>query len=255
MSLLHPSRTETPHLHSLRPRAALPGGSFEISGTHLLTQRDDAVPQLPLALLGEAPAAVELVRPTRAQVRVPEGAIAGDLTLRYGTQTTNALHANVAVPVADDLHMVSNPAVDRDGNLFAMISGQRGTRVPVSIVRMAPDLQVRPFVRDLLNISALAFGPDGYLYASSRAEGIVYRIWSSAATIWSVCASWRTEPPRSQRRRRSTRSIWESRGERLSKAASGAVVFGADPALQTGNTWPATSSRPWPGKLIRWTLS
>ena len=145
MSLLHPNRPETPHLHSLRPRAALPGGSFEISGTHLLAQRDDAVPQLPVALLGEAPAAVELVRPTRAQVRVPEGAIASDLTLRYG-------------------------------KLIAMISGQRGTRVPVSIVRMARDLQVRPFVRDLLNISALAFGPDGYLYASSRAEGIVYRI-------------------------------------------------------------------------------
>ena len=78
--------------------------------------------------------------------------------------------------MADDLHMVSNPVVDVDGNIFAMISGPRGTRVPVSIMRISRDLQIRPFVRDLLNISALAFGPDGYLYASSRAEGIVYRI-------------------------------------------------------------------------------
>jgi sugar lactone lactonase YvrE len=35
---------------------------------------------------------------------------------------------------------------------------------------------MRPFVRDLLNATGLAFGPDGYLYASSRAEGTVYRI-------------------------------------------------------------------------------
>ena len=117
-----------------------------------------------------------MVRETRALVRVPEGATAGDLTLRYDGYASNSLHANVAVALAEDLHMVSNPAVDTDGNLFAMISGPRGTRVPVSIMKISRDLQMRPFVRDLLNISTLAFGPDGYLYASSRAEGIVYRI-------------------------------------------------------------------------------
>ena len=176
MSLLHPNRPDAPHLSSLRPKAALPGGSFEISGTHLLPTRDPLAARLPSAHLGDAEASLDLLRPTRAQVRVPEGAIASDLTLRYGNQPSNALHANVAVPMAEELHLVSNPAVDADGNLFAMISGARGTRVPVSIMRISRDLQVRPFARDLLNISALAFGPDGYLYGSSRAEGIVYRI-------------------------------------------------------------------------------
>ena len=38
------------------------------------------------------------------------------------------------------------------------------------------DFQIRPFVRDILNSTGLAFDPDGYLYASSRAEGTVYRI-------------------------------------------------------------------------------
>ena len=176
MSLLHPIRPEAPHLSSLRPKAALPGGFFEIAGTHLMLTREALPARLPSAFLGETEAGLDLLRPTRAQVRVPEGAIASDLTLRYGAQSSNALHANIAVPMAEDLHLVSNPAVDSDGNLFAMISGARGTRVPVSIMRISRDLQVRPFVRDLLNISALAFGPDGYLYASSRAEGIVYRI-------------------------------------------------------------------------------
>ena len=173
MSLLHPIRPEAPHLDRLRPEAALPGGTFEVTGSRLAAQ---GALQLPRAFFGETEAALDLLRPGRVQVRVPQGAIAGDLTLRNGDAASNGLHANVAIPIADDLHMISNPAVDGEGNLFAMVSGPRGTRVPVSVFRISRDLQTRPFVRDLLNISALAFGPDGYLYASSRAEGNVYRI-------------------------------------------------------------------------------
>lgn len=174
MSLLRATRPDAPHLDRLRPQAALPGGSFELTGTRLAGSAESS--QLPQAYFGETEAAVELLRSTRVQVRVPEGAITGDLMLRSGEAESNVLHASVAVPIADDLHMISNPVVDAEENIFAMISGPRGTRVPVSIMRISRDLQVRPFVRDLLNVSALAFGPDGYLYASSRAEGTVYRI-------------------------------------------------------------------------------
>ncbi len=177
MSLLHPSRPSAPHLTTLTPRAALPGGSFQIAGSHLLGTGGGGRPsRTPAAFLGQSEAGLDLLRPSRAQVRVPQGAIPGDLTFRYGRESTNSLHANVAVPLADDLHMISNPAADADGNLYAMISGPRGTRVPVSIMQVSRDGQARPFARDLMNISALAFGPDGYLYASSRAEGVVYRI-------------------------------------------------------------------------------
>lgn len=176
MNLLHPNRPDAPHLDRLRPKAALPGGSFEITGSRLIGESTHQIPALPTAFFGETEGSVEMLRRDRAQVRVPDGAIASELVLRYQGTETNVLHANIAVPMADDLHVISNPAVDREGNLFAMVSGPRGTRVPVSVFRITRDLQVRPFVRDLLNISALAFGPDGYLYASSRAEGTVYRI-------------------------------------------------------------------------------
>jgi hypothetical protein len=191
MSLLHPNRpssTQAPHLERLAPRAAIPGGSFEIFGSHLLPVTNDGpqlapqqatlqgATQLPSASLGDTTAYFDLVRPNRAMLRVPEGAIASDLILRANGVASNVLHANIAVPMADELHLVSNPAIDADGNLFAMISGPRGERTPVSIVRIGRDLQARPFARDLLNVTALAFGPDSYLYASSRAEGTVYRI-------------------------------------------------------------------------------
>jgi hypothetical protein len=184
MPLLHSSRPDAPHLDRLHPRSAIPGGSFEVLGTHLLSTNDG--PQIPQAFFGETPALLDLARPTRALVRVPNGAISSDLCLRRDGLASNPLHANIGVPMVEDLHIVSNPVVDANGNLFAMVSGPRGEQVPVSIFRVARDLQVSPFVRQLLNVSALAFGPpdatgQSDLYASSRAEGVIYRITPSGA--------------------------------------------------------------------------
>ena len=177
MPLLHPSRPDVPHLDRLHPRSAIPGGSFEVLGSQLISPaRPASDPELPQAFFGEIPAHLDLARPTRALIRVPSGAISSDLSLRRDGLASNPLHANIAVPMVEDLHVISNPAVDADGNLFAMVSGPRGEQVPVSIFRIARDLQVLPFTREILNVSALAFGPDGNLYASSRTEGTIYRI-------------------------------------------------------------------------------
>lgn len=169
---LHP---DAPHLDHLTPRSAIPGGSFEVTGSLLLKDGE-----LPEAFFGETPASFDMARPTRARIRVPAGAISSDLVLKRNGIASNVLHANVGVPMAEDLHLVSNPVVDADGNLFAMVSGPRGEKVPVSIYRIARDLQILPFVRDILNVSALAFDPTGHsgrdLYASSRADGAIYRI-------------------------------------------------------------------------------
>lgn len=181
MPLLHPSRPQptppaAPHLDRLSPRSAIPGGSFEVLGSHLLASDPASPPQVPLAFFGEIPASFDLARSNRAIIRVPPGAISSDLQLRRNGLTSNPLHANIGVPMVEDLHIISNPAGDADGNLFAMVSGPRGEQVPVSIFRIARDLQVTPFTREILNVSALAFGPDGNLYASSRSEGAIYRI-------------------------------------------------------------------------------
>ncbi|MGA8937587.1 MAG: gluconolaconase [Acidobacteriaceae bacterium] len=183
MPLLHPSRPQptppaAPHLDHLHPRAAIPGGSFELLGSHLLSAN---LPQLPQAYFGETHANLDLARSSRAVIRVPPGAISSDLHLRHNGLTSNPLHANIGVPMVEDLHVISNPVTDADGNLYAMVSGPRGEQVPVSIFRIARDLQVTPFVRDLLNVSALAFGRDGNLYASSRSEGAIYRITPEGA--------------------------------------------------------------------------
>src|SRR6202042_3099924 len=115
-------------------------------------------------------------RPSRAVVKIPEGSITGDIVVHHNGLASNPLSLRVAVPMAENLHPVANPAVDADGNVFATLSGSRGQATPVSIFKIQRDFQITPFVRDLMNPTGLAFGPDGYLYASSRAEGTVYRI-------------------------------------------------------------------------------
>lgn len=174
MSLFRNSDS-SPHLDHLTPPAALPGGTVELHGAHL----DPGGHSIPHATIGDTFAPVTLSRPTRAAVQVPEGSISGDLILHRNGGSSNPLHLRVAVPMAENLHPVANPAVDADGQVFATLSGGRGQAVPVSIFRIQRDFQVTPFVRDLMNPTGLAFDRHGFLYASSRAEGTVYRISST----------------------------------------------------------------------------
>jgi hypothetical protein len=160
-----------PHLDSINPPAAMPGGEVEVNGIHL-----GPTPHIPLATIGDIATPVLLSRPTRISLKVPEGSISGDVLIQTAVATSNPLYLRVAVPMAENLHPVSNPAVDANGNIFATVSGSRGQQVSVSIFSIQRDLQIRPFVRELLNATGLAFGPDGYLYCSSRAEGTIYRI-------------------------------------------------------------------------------
>jgi len=150
----------------------MPGGEIELHGVNLGPHHD----ALPNVTVGDTSAAISLARSTRTLIRIPEGSISGDLVLHRNGAVSNSLHARIAVPMAENLHPVANPAVDTEGRVFATFSGSRGQEVPVSIFTIARDFQMRPFARDLLNPTGLAFGQDGFLYVSSRADGIVYRI-------------------------------------------------------------------------------
>jgi len=173
-SLLTPDKHDTPapHLERVTPVAAMPGGEIDVHGQHL----EPHGTHIPRATIGDIVAPVILSRPNRATVRIPEGTISGDLIFHRSASDSNPLNIRVAVPMAENLHPVANPAVDAEGNVYATVSGGRGQAVPVSIFQIQRDFQMRPFVRDLLNATGLAFDPEGYLYASSRAEGTVYRI-------------------------------------------------------------------------------
>jgi hypothetical protein len=180
--LLQGARVDGPKLVSVGPGAAMPGGEVELRGSGLQVGAGKALVVLPQVTVGDLPVALGLSRPGRAVVRIPEGTISGEVALvRADGGVSNPLPLSVAVPMAENLHPVANPAVDADGTVYATVSGARGQSVPVSVFSIARDFQVRPFVRELMNATGLAFGADGYLYVSSRAEGTVYRVSPSGA--------------------------------------------------------------------------
>jgi|SRR6187402_1065681 len=176
-SLLHPAHPPAPHLDKLIPSAAMPGGEVEIRGTHLSAQ--NGVP--PTATIGDVAARLTMTGGERAMLRVNDGTISGDIAFLKQNTKSNLLPLSVAVPLADNLNPVANPAMDADGNLYCTLSGPRGQQTPVSIFRIDRDFQMRPFAREILNATGLAFDRDGYLYCSSRAEGTVYRISPAGA--------------------------------------------------------------------------
>jgi len=102
-------------LEKLHPDAAMPGGEVQVAGHGLGAWEW----QEARASIGDTPARLALSRPDRVVMRVPAGAVSGDVRLAHGDSASNGLPLRVAVPIADQLHTVSNPAVDARGNIFA----------------------------------------------------------------------------------------------------------------------------------------
>jgi sugar lactone lactonase YvrE len=100
-------------------------------------------------------------------------------------QVVNAQHESQPYPVAlayqiaDNLHPVTNPAVDAQGNIYVTFSGPRGQRVPVSLYKIGPNYAVKPYVTSLINPTGLALGPNGDLYVSCRHDGTIHRVAQS----------------------------------------------------------------------------
>jgi sugar lactone lactonase YvrE len=107
---------------------------------------------------------------------VPESAIVGEIQVAAGTALSATHETHIGIQIAESLHPVANPAVDREGNVYSTFSGSRGQKAPVSIYKVDSGYNTRPFVTDLMNATALAFDREGLLYASSRHDGIVYQI-------------------------------------------------------------------------------
>jgi hypothetical protein len=82
---------------------------------------------------------------------------------------------DIGIQIADNLHPVSSPAVDRLGNVFSTFSGSRGQKVPVAVYKVDLNYNMKPFINDMMNATSMVFDREGMLYISSRFDGIVYQ--------------------------------------------------------------------------------
>jgi sugar lactone lactonase YvrE len=162
-----------PVIERIEPRAALPGGEVRIVGSGLAPEGM----RRPHVRFGELDGGIVISADDFVVARVPEGASSGPVTVATnGTAASSAAELRVAVPIAENLHPVANPALDAEGNIYATFSGSRGQKVPVAIYRIDTNYTVRPFVTDLMNATGMAFDREGILYVSSRFDGTVYRV-------------------------------------------------------------------------------
>jgi hypothetical protein len=108
--------------------------------------------------------------------RVPEGAPSGSVVVSTNGHASNAQQIRIATTIAENLHPVTNPAVDVEGNIYVTFSGSRGQKVPVSIFKIDTNYNVKPFLTEMMNATAISFDREGHMYVSSRFEGTVYRV-------------------------------------------------------------------------------
>jgi sugar lactone lactonase YvrE len=79
--------------------------------------------------------------------------------------------------VAEDMHIVANPAIDpSDDALVVTRSGSRGQRLENTIYRVETGGYVDELPDPVLNPTAIAFGTDGQMYVTNRADGEVWAV-------------------------------------------------------------------------------
>lgn len=165
-----------PQIVEVSPVAAIPGGEFQIRGKGLAgTDRAHV-------RFGQTPAPIVVSSESYVIARVPEDATGGELSLSPDNGAQEAAESNsatwnchIGVQIADSVHPVSNPVVDRHGVIYTTFSGPAGQKTPVSVFKVEGSA-AKPLVTDIMNATGLALDREGELYVSSRNDGVVYHI-------------------------------------------------------------------------------
>jgi sugar lactone lactonase YvrE len=184
LSIGHPRKAilklnGSPRIESVKPSAALPSGEVSLHGAGF-SSRNHA---RPLVRFGSAEANVVVASEDFLIARVPEGAAGGAVRVTLNGDESAPYPIALGTQIADNLHPVSNPAVDAEGNVYVTFSGQRGQKVPVSLYKITPNQTIKPFLTELMNPSGLAIDNDGFLFVSSRNDGTIHRVTSDGRSM------------------------------------------------------------------------
>ena len=147
-------------LHSVIPQAGVSGGHVALSCAGL----DPQALATCRIVFGTSPTRPVLTTPALLLGMVAEGADLSSVHIVQGERQSNTVPFTGATRLADNLHPVSSPALDVQGNIYTTISGTKGQQVPVSLYRISPEGEVVPLPASIANPTSLAFGPDGLLY-------------------------------------------------------------------------------------------
>ena len=159
-------------LTAVDPLRVIEGGRLWLRGKGLPvpTTHDE------VCTIGGVPAHAMFAASDRMAVEVPATLEGGRTEVKVPWLPGATMFVEVGMPIATGLHQVDNPAIDAEGRVYATYSGARGQQAPVSVFRIAAGGPRVPFVTGIVNVTSMAFGPDGRMYLSSRFDGTLYRV-------------------------------------------------------------------------------
>lgn len=111
-------------------------------------------------------------------IDVPQGVQKGDIIIEHNGTKTASGTIEIGLKIADNIHCVDNPSIDKEGNWYVTFSGRRDEISPVSIFKIEGNSTISPFATKIKNATSMAFNNEGILFVSSRFEGIVYKVSS-----------------------------------------------------------------------------
>ena len=158
------------------PTQALPGGevSVEMEGFRVESGMCSAcyiggissriIASSSSRILAEVP--VEIIDYTEAVVQIDtDGNLSNEAVLK------------VAGLIADEMHIVANPAIDpKDDAIILTRSGGRGQQLEATLFRLEAEGYLDELPVEVMNPTGIAFNPEGELFVTNRAAGFVYRI-------------------------------------------------------------------------------
>jgi len=166
-----------PQILEVSPRAGVEGGEIVISCEGF----DPSAYFRCRVMFGQTRGRLVSASQKRVIAAVPYNAPVSDRTagvrIECNGRSSQAVPFIIGEKIADNLHPVTNPAIDPDnGSIYVTLSGQRGQKVPVSVFKISPSGEVIPFLSDVMNPTGIAFDREGTMFVTSRYDGTVYRV-------------------------------------------------------------------------------
>lgn len=159
-------------IRSIAPTFAIPGGEITIECEGFRLDPDHAHG----AFVNGMRCTLVAASPKRLLAIVPDCSPGEAVVhLESGSDESPTAEIIVGEKLADDMHIVANPAVDpSDDAIIVTRSGSRGQQLPHTLYRIEKDGYIDEVPDAILNPTGIAFNSSGQMFVTSRAQGEVY---------------------------------------------------------------------------------